>query len=129
MSFPAKEKKSFAAKLKNIGLQPDEKSARSYANLLMDQFESRFPKAIEALEGGIEDSIRYYEFPRIDSCRISSTNMIERLNREIRRRSSVVGIFPSTDPCVRLVTSYLLEYNTARIGPQADPMLTRRHLN
>ena len=109
--IPAKEKKTFAAKLKNIWLQPDEQSARAYANLFMDQYESRFPKAIETLEAGLEDSIRFYEFPRIDSRKISSTNMIERLNREIRRRSSVVGIFPTTDSYVRLITSYLIEYS------------------
>ena len=46
-----------------------------------------------------------------ESRKISSTNTLEWLNREIRRRSSVVGIFPSTDSYIRLITSYLLEYS------------------
>lgn len=108
---PAKEKELFGAKLKSIWLQPDEKSARSYANMFMDEYENRFPKAIETLENGLEDSLRFFEFPHIDSRKIASTNMLERLNREVRRRSKVVGVFPSVDSYVRLITSYLIEYS------------------
>ena len=65
----------------------------------------QFPKAVECLE----DSVQFYAFEELDGRKISSTNTLERLNREIRRRSSVVGIFPSTDSYIRLITSYLLE--------------------
>lgn len=68
-------------------------------------------KAVECLEEGFEDSVQFYAFEELDSRKISSTNTLERLNREIRRRSSVVGIFPSTDSYIRLITSYLLEYS------------------
>ena len=71
----------------------------------------QFPKAVECLEEGFEDSVQFYAFEELDSRKISSTNTLERLNREIRRRSSVVGIFPSTDSYIRLITSYLLEYS------------------
>ena len=67
----------------------------------------QFPKAVECLE----DSVQFYAFEELDGRKISSTNTLERLNREIRRRSSVVGIFPSTDSYIRLITSYLLEYS------------------
>ena len=49
-------------------------------------------------------------FPMLDARKISSSNMIERLNREIRRRTSVIGIFPNESSYVRLVTAYLMEY-------------------
>ena len=52
----------------------------------------------------------FYSFPKLDSRKISSTNMLERLNREIRRRTRVVGIFPNPDSYLRLVTTYLMEY-------------------
>ena len=108
--IPAKDKNSFAAKLKQIWQQPDYESAKRYADLLIQEYDTRFPKAIEVLENGIEDSLQYYEFPEIDSRKISSTNVLERLNKEIRRRSNVVGIFPTMDSYIRLISCYLIEY-------------------
>lgn len=70
----------------------------------------QYPAAIEVLESGLEDSLQFYNFKLIDHRKISSTNMLERLNREIRRRTSVVGIFPNIASYVRLVTTYLIEY-------------------
>ena len=67
----------------------------------------RFPKAVRCLEEDLEDSLSFYE---LDARKISSTNVLERLNREIRRRTGVVGIFPSADAYTRLVTTYLMEY-------------------
>ena len=77
----------------------------------MDEFEDQFPEAIQTLESGLEDFLQFYGFSKIDPRKISSTNMIERLNREIRRRTRVVGIFPSMDSYIRLVTTYLIEYS------------------
>lgn len=108
---PAKGKAAFAEKLKQIWLQPDIESAKAYANRLMDTYESQYPEAIEVLETGLEDSLQFYAFERIDARKISSTNILERLNREIRRRTAVVGVFPSLDSYVRLVTTYLIEYS------------------
>jgi len=50
-------------------------------------------------------------YPFFDHQKISSTNILERLSREIRRRSRVVGIFPSMDSYLRLITSSLIEYS------------------
>lgn len=96
--------------LNKSGLQPDIESAKAYANHLMDEYEGSYPGAVEVLEAGLEDSLQFYNFKRMDSRKISSTNMLERLNREIRRRTSVVGIFPSIDSYIRLVTTHLIEY-------------------
>lgn len=106
-----KDKKSFAEKLKQIWLQPDYDSAKKYANSLMDEYEAKYPDAITLLEEGLDESLQFFDFNEIDSRKISSTNLLERLNREIRRRTKVVGIFPSMDSYIRLVTSYLIEYS------------------
>jgi len=105
-----KEKASFAAKLKAVWLQPTRETALQTARMLMDQYRDRFPQAIGILEEGLEDALQFLTFSCFDHRKISSTNILERLNREIRRRSRVVGIFPGLDAYVRLVTSYLIEY-------------------
>ena len=65
---------------------------------------------MEALEEGLEDSLSFYEFPKLDARKIASTNMLERLNEEIRRRTRVVGIFPNPNAYLRLVSMFLIEY-------------------
>ena len=77
---------------------------------MIDSYAKRFPKAVQCLEDGLEDSLAFYTFPMLAARKISSSNMIERLNREIRRRTSVVGIFPNESSYVCLVTTYLMEY-------------------
>jgi transposase-like protein len=120
-----KDKQAFAGKLKQIWLAPDETTARKRADALAEEYEKRFPKAIATLEDGLEDSLAFYSFPKLDFRKISSTNMLERLNREIRRRTRVVGIFPNPDSYLRLVTTYLMEYaedwsvSRAYISPQS----------
>ena len=105
--LPQKEKQSFASVLKEIWLAPTAELARKQ---VIDTDSKRFPKAVHCLENGLEDSLAFYAFPKLDARKISSSNMIERLNREIRRRTSVVGIFPNEESYVRLVTTYLMEY-------------------
>ena len=109
--IPSKDKASFASRLKQIWAQPDIETARAYAEGLMNEYESRYPEAVRIIEEGLEDSLQFYSFKQVDARKISSTNMLERLNREIRRRTNVVGVFPSIDSYIRLVTSHLIEYS------------------
>ncbi len=128
---PQKEKGSFAAQLKEIWLAPSAELARQRAKQLSERYEKRFPKAIEILEEGLEDSLAFYAFPELDARKISSTNMLERLNKEIRRRTNVVGIFPTPDSYLRLVTTYLMEYaedwsvSRAYLNPKSIQTLLR----
>ena len=107
----SRDKKFFAEKLKQIWLQPDYDSAKKYADWFMNEYEGKYPQAIATLEEGLEESLQFFNFRQIDARKIASTNLLERLNREIRRRTKVVGIFPSMDSYIRLVTSYLIEYS------------------
>jgi putative transposase len=104
-----REKNAFADKLKTIFKMPSRTEALRYADHMIEIYAKRFPKAIGVLENGLEDALTYFDFPLLPERRISSTNGHERLNREIRRRSRVVNIFPSTESYIRLIGSILLE--------------------
>lgn len=95
--------------MKAVLVQRDEKSAKAKAADVVRQFQSRFPKAMEIFEAGIDDVLSYLHYPQSHRTRISSTNPLERLNLEIRRRTRVVGIFPHVGACVRLVGMLLVE--------------------
>jgi putative transposase len=106
-----REKARVAAKLKQIWQQPDRGSAVRMARLFVAEFRQSHPVTVETLRQGLEDSLQFYAFEELDGRKISSTNMQERLHEEVRRRSRVVGIFPSSESYVRLVTAYLIEYS------------------
>ena len=94
-----KEKQSFASVRKEIWLAPTAELARKRAYEVIDTDSKR-----------LEDSLAFYAFPKLDARKISSSNMMERSNQEIRRWISVVGIFPNEESNVRLVTTYRMEY-------------------
>lgn len=114
--IPRKQKEAAAAKLKLIWQAPDATTATKLKDHFVQEFEKRFPKAVQCLEEGFEDSIQYYNFELLDQRRIAGTNTLERLNEEIRRRTKVVGIFPGIDSYIRLVTSYLIEYSEDKLS-------------
>ena len=128
-----KEKRGFASQLKLIWNQKDAKHAEACARGLEEEYGQRFPKAIECLMEGLEDSLQFYNFPELDSRKIASNNGIERLNVEIRRRSRVVGVFPCTGSYMRLLVSYLMEYQddteTGRSYISAKSIEEQRQLN
>jgi transposase-like protein len=82
---------------------------------------------------GLEDSLQFCNFPELDSRKIASNNGIERLNAEIRRRSRVVGVFPSTASYMRLLVCYLMEYQddneTGRAYLSSESIQEQRQLN
>jgi putative transposase len=113
--IPHKGKESTVLNSKQIWNQPNQECAKHYAHLLIQEYQDRFPQAIALFKEGLEDSFQFLAFPHLDQRKISSTNSLERIHKEIRRRTRVVGIFSTTDSYLRLVTSYLIEY-TKRLG-------------
>ncbi len=105
-----KDRAAFAAELKEIWLAKDIVQARERARYIINKYQIKHPKAIDCLKEGLEDSLTYYAFGEVDHRKLSSSNMIERLNREIRRRSRVVSVFPSQEAYLRLITSFLIDY-------------------
>jgi putative flippase GtrA len=76
-----------------------------------DQLRAKLPKLAALLDEAEVDVLAFVSFPRERWDKISSTNPIERLNGEIKRRADVVGIFPNDDAIVRLVGAILMEQN------------------
>jgi putative transposase len=98
-----------AATVRTIHAQPDADATRAQLHAVVAMLEDRFPKAAEILAGAESDVTAYAAFPRAHWRKISSTNPLERINKEIKRRSNVVGIFPDDASVIRLVGAVLLE--------------------
>lgn len=95
--------------VRSIFAQPSAEEVRAQLERVIDQLETRFPKAAEILAEAAPDITAFCAFPHEHWRQIWSNNPQERLNREIRRRSDVVGIFPNRGAIIRLVGSVLAE--------------------
>jgi transposase-like protein len=97
-----------AAMLKAIHASEDVHEAREKALRVGDKLrEQRMPKAAELVEGGIEETLAYYAFPEEHWRRVRTNNPLERILREIRRRTRVVGAFPEGQSALNLAAARL----------------------
>lgn len=106
---PKGDKSMVAAAIRTIFAQHNQEAARQQLAEVVRVMEARWPKAAEVLTAGEDDVLTYMTFPPEHWTRIYSTNPLERVNREVKRRTNVVGIFPDADAVVRLVGSVLME--------------------
>ena len=98
-----------AAALRTIFAQPDRAAAGQQLALVAEKMGPRWPKAAELLREAEEDVLAYMAFPEAHWTRLYSTNPLERLNKEIKRRTNVVGIFPDVAAVERLVGAVLMD--------------------
>jgi putative transposase len=98
-----------AATIRTVFAQPTAKAARAQWSEVVKNFRERFPRVAQLMEAAATDVLAYLAFPREHWRQIWSTNPLERLNREVKRRTDVVGIFPAEGAVIRLVGALLKE--------------------
>ncbi|HEX6232703.1 MAG TPA: IS256 family transposase [Jiangellaceae bacterium] len=98
-----------AATVRTVFAQPDAPGAREQWRAVADRLRARFPKAADLMDEAEADVLAYLAFPKGHWRQIWSNNPLERLNKEVKRRTDVVGIFPNPAAVVRLVGAVLSE--------------------
>ncbi len=97
--------------VRQVFIQPDPNSAQTAWRQVADQLRPRFPKAAELMDQAEADVLAHLHFPPAHRLKIHSTNPLERLNKEVKRRANVVGIFPNEASIRRLIGAVLMEQN------------------
>lgn len=120
---PAGKVKEVAAMLKAIHAQEDRDSAAQKARAVVAKLEAmRLPKAAQLVGDGVAETLAYMAFPREHRRSLRTNNPLERINREVRRRTRVVGAFPDGQSALMLVAARLRHVAGTRWG-------TRRYMD
>ncbi len=127
LSYVPKAQQSMAAAaLRQAFIQPDRASASQALRHVADQLRDKWPKLGMFIDDSETDVLAHMDFPTQHRTRIHSTNSLERLNKEVKRRADVVGIFPNEGSIIRLIGAVLLEANdewqTQHRYMQTEPM-------
>ena len=105
------QRRMVSAAIATAFAQETAKAAHEQWRVVADQFRKSLPKLAKLIDDAEHEVLSYMEFPRAHWLQIHSTNPLERLNAEIKRRTNVVGIFPNDRAITRLVGAMLLEQN------------------
>jgi putative transposase len=105
---PSSSMAEVAQDLKAIFKVRRRKTAEALAEEFVSLYEKSYPKAVSVFEAGIEDALTYLRYPGSHHGRIRTTNMLERLFEEVKRRTRVVGVFPNETSASTLATEIAL---------------------
>jgi transposase-like protein len=108
---PKTQQSMVAAALRQAFLQPDRAQASQTLRHVADQLRPKWPKLAAFLDDSETEVLSYLDFPEQHRSKLHSTNPLERLNKEVKRRADVVGIFPNEAAIIRLIGAVLLEQN------------------
>jgi putative transposase len=108
-----------------IFYQPDHATTLAHLKQVAGMLKERFPEAAEVLEDAAEDVLAHMQFPKEHRRRLHSTDTVERLHMEIKRRTRVIGIFPNRASLLRMVGTLLQEQDDEWQGRRAPLLLDR----
>ncbi|ABQ28795.1 putative transposase for insertion sequence element [Acidiphilium multivorum AIU301] len=108
---PKGQQSMVSAALRQAFIQPDRVSASQTLRHVADQLRGKWPKLGAFIDDSETDVLAHMDFPAQHRTKIHSTNPLERLNKEVKRRADVVGIFPNEGSIIRLIGAVLLEAN------------------
>ncbi|UTR12889.1 IS256 family transposase [Evansella sp. LMS18] len=110
-AMPKKGSEEAKHELKAIFRVPEVALARDLKEKFVQKYETvkGFTKAVQILDEGFEDAIQFHAYPSEHHISLRTTNMLERLNREVRRREKVIQIFPNDQSAIRLIGSVLMD--------------------
>jgi putative transposase len=112
LAHPGKGQRQMVLALINtVFAQDTQEAAITQWRAVADQLRVKFPKLADLMDDAEADVLAFMNFPKAHRVQIHSTNPLERLNAEIKRRTDVVGIFPNEPAITRLVGALLLEQN------------------
>jgi putative transposase len=120
--IPKAAQSAVATLVRSIFAQPDAESVHAQHAQVVEQLEARFPQAAAMLDEAGPELLAFTAFPKSVWKQIWSNNPLERQNKEIRRRTDVVGIFPNREAIIRLVGAVLAEQND-------EWAITRRYMS
>lgn len=103
------DKKRFHSDLKRLYESDSMEEARTLVHRMAEGWGERYPKLIEKLEEELEYVLAVVRVPAGHRRRLRTTNSLERINREIKRRTRVISIFPNEESCLRLIGALMLE--------------------
>lgn len=109
-------KEELGKAMRKIFDSPDYDSAQSMKRQVVEEFQDTAPQFVEWLEENIEEGLTCFSFPEKHWIRIRTSNVVERLNREIKRRTKVVTLFPNVASCERLISAVLQDTHEGWIG-------------
>jgi putative transposase len=102
-------KKEVANDIKSIFTSPNLVEAKRLLQLTIEKYKTRAPRLSEWMEANIIEGFTIFSFPQEHWKKLRTSNLAERINKEIKRRTKIVGIFPNCNSCLRLVTALLVE--------------------
>jgi putative transposase len=105
------QRQAVLAVINTIFVQDSPESASAQWRLVSDQLREKFPKLAAMMDAAEQDVLAFMGFPRVHRLQIHSTNPLERLNAEVKRRTNVVGIFPNERAIIRPVGAMMIEQN------------------